>query len=97
MSTDEVGHTTTADVQGAPFEFNAFTVQGVLHQDGFETDAGWTLQGDWEIGAPQGLGTLPGDPATVTKPSPSGTETTLAGTGTESLMAVSAAAGRRRY
>jgi hypothetical protein len=66
-STDLVGHVAIADVQGAPFEFNAFAIQGILHEDGFETDTGWTLQGDWEIDVPQGLGTVPGDPVSASE------------------------------
>ncbi len=61
-SVDEFGNVGVGDAAGAPFEFNAGTIQGELYADGFETDLGWTLEGDWEIGAPQGLGT-PGDPS----------------------------------
>ncbi|MDH3627386.1 MAG: hypothetical protein OES25_06985 [Acidobacteriota bacterium] len=60
-STDVVGNASVADASGSPFEFNGATIQGALYEDGFETDLGWTLEGDWEIGPPQGLGS-PGDP-----------------------------------
>jgi hypothetical protein len=62
LSTNELGQTSVADVDGAPFEFNASTVGGTVFRDGFETDTGWTLEGEWEIDEPQGLGTSPGDP-----------------------------------
>jgi hypothetical protein len=61
-SVDEVGNVSVGDAAGVPFEFNAGKIQGELYADGFETDLGWTLEGEWEIGAPQGLGT-PGDPS----------------------------------
>jgi subtilisin family serine protease len=67
VSTDAQGHSTVADADGAPFEFNGSTMQGVLFEDGFETDTGWTLEGEWERGAPQGLGTSPGDPTAATE------------------------------
>ena len=66
-STDTVGYTSIGDAGGVPFEFNASTIGGIFYQDGFETDLGWTLQGEWEIGVPQGLGTAPGDPAAATE------------------------------
>jgi hypothetical protein len=34
-------------------------------EDDFESDSGWTLAGEWEIGAPQGLGQAPGDPTSA--------------------------------
>jgi hypothetical protein len=61
-STDELGHTSVFDRGGVPFEFNAGTVGGVVYRDNFETAAGWTLGTEWEIDAPQGLGSAPGDP-----------------------------------
>ena len=61
-STDLQGNTTVADNGGAPYEFNGGTLNGIVFEDGFETDIGWTLDGEWEIGAPQGLGSAPGDP-----------------------------------
>ena len=66
VSTDLAGNTTIADVEGTPFEFNAYTFQSVF-EDGFETDIGWTLEGDWQIDAPQGLGTAPGDPTAASE------------------------------
>jgi fibronectin type 3 domain-containing protein len=64
-STDTHGNTTAMDAGGAPFEFNAFTIPGAILRDGFETATGWTLQGEWQIGLPEGQGTSPGDPATA--------------------------------
>ncbi len=66
-STDGVGNVGVADVAGAPFEFNSTLINGVLYSDGFETDAGWTLEGEWEILPPQGLGSSPGDPTSASE------------------------------
>ncbi len=60
-STDAYGNQSVADGQGTPFAFNAGMIPGVF-RDGFETTTGWTLQGEWQIGAPQGKGSAPGDP-----------------------------------
>ncbi|MDH3785635.1 MAG: fibronectin type III domain-containing protein, partial [Acidobacteriota bacterium] len=64
-TTDAAGNSSVVDAGGQPFAFDAFTLNGIVHADGFESDLGWTLEGEWEIGAPQGLGTAPGDPATA--------------------------------
>jgi len=61
-ATDAYGNTSVADADGAPFEFNANTIPGVIFRDDFDTNAGWSLGGEWEIAPPQGLGTAPGDP-----------------------------------
>jgi hypothetical protein len=63
FSTDAYGNTASRDVAGSPFGFNAYRVPGVLWSDDFESSGGWTLEGEWQIGAPQGKGTAPGDPA----------------------------------
>ena len=65
VSTDDQGHTSTADAGGNPFAFNAAGFGGVSFRDGFEADNGWTLAGEWERGAPQGLGTYPADPTSA--------------------------------
>jgi len=57
-ATDVYGNTTVSPIH----EFNIQGVPGVYHIDDFETDLGWTLNGEWEIDVPQGLGTAPGDP-----------------------------------
>ena len=62
VATDAYGNSGVADADGAPFEFNANTIPGAIFRDNFDTDTGWTLAGEWEIDAPQGLGTSPGDP-----------------------------------
>jgi hypothetical protein len=61
-STDAYGNVSVVDAEGAPFELNAATIPGGLFRDGFESLTGWALQGEWEIGEPQGLGSSPGDP-----------------------------------
>ncbi len=62
VSTDLRGNAAVADAAGDPFELNAGALRGVAYEDGFETDLGWSLDGEWEIAAPQGLGSAPGDP-----------------------------------
>ncbi len=64
-STDALDYTSVFDLAGAPFGFNAGTVGGVVYRDNFESDGGWTLGAEWEIDAPQGLGSAPGDPPTA--------------------------------
>ncbi len=65
VSTDTAGNRSIADVGGVPFQFDGFTLQGIVYEDGFESPTGWTLDGEWEIGVPQGLGTSPGDPTSA--------------------------------
>jgi hypothetical protein len=56
-STDASGNPAVADDNGAPFAFATWTIPGVYWRDGFEHgQAGWNLQGEWEIGPPQGKG-----------------------------------------
>ncbi len=65
-STDAEGNTTVADAGGQPFAFQTFQIPGLYHLDDFENGgADWTLQGEWEVGPPQGLGGSTGvdDPA----------------------------------
>lgn len=61
-SADAYGNTRVVDAAGAPLEFNANKVPGVLRRFDFESSTGWTLEGEWQIGAPQGSGASPGDP-----------------------------------
>jgi hypothetical protein len=61
-STDAYGNTIAYDAAGAPFEFNLDRIPG-LFRDTFETTTGWTLEGDWQIGTPRGLGTPQPDPS----------------------------------
>ena len=60
-SSDAYGNTLVSDNGGVPFEFNAWKIPGLWRED-FETSSAWTLEGEWQIGSPQGLGTSPGDP-----------------------------------
>ncbi|HEX6853172.1 MAG TPA: hypothetical protein VF139_17385, partial [Candidatus Polarisedimenticolaceae bacterium] len=60
-STDAYGNSRVYDASGSPFEFNAFRIPG-LFRDEFESTTGWTLEGEWQIQAPEGRGTSPGDP-----------------------------------
>jgi hypothetical protein len=60
-STDAYGNTRVLDAGGVPFEFNAYRIPGVF-RDEFESLTGWTLEGEWQIGSPEGEGTSPGDP-----------------------------------
>jgi hypothetical protein len=57
QSTDVYGNTTLVDDAGQPFSFHTFDIPGLYHHDDFESGApGWTLEGEWEAGTPQGLG-----------------------------------------
>ncbi|MCP3978265.1 MAG: S8 family serine peptidase [bacterium] len=60
---DGLGNEHVADVAGAPFVFKLSRIGGLLFHDNFESVNGWTLPGEWEIGAPQGLGSSNSDPA----------------------------------
>jgi hypothetical protein len=60
-STDGNGNTSTAGA-GTPFALNGQTIPG-LFKDQFESNTGWTLEGEWQIGAPQGKGQT--DPTTA--------------------------------
>ncbi|HKQ63299.1 MAG TPA: fibronectin type III domain-containing protein [Candidatus Polarisedimenticolaceae bacterium] len=62
-STDSLGNVGVGDVAGAPFQFNEFQIPGAIYKEGFENAAGWTLEGEWEIAAPQGRGSNPPDPS----------------------------------
>jgi hypothetical protein len=66
--TDTHGNTTIADDNGQPFFFNTNEIPGLFELESFENGVnGWNLQGEWEVGAPQGLGgsTGPADPASA--------------------------------
>jgi hypothetical protein len=57
QATDEHGNTAVLDDNGQPFSFLTYDIPGLYWRDTFETGApGWTLEGEWEVGAPQGLG-----------------------------------------
>ena len=62
-STDEFGYTTTRDRQASPFSFDLGLIPGLYWKESFEQGSGaWTLEGEWEIGAPQGAGGSTGRP-----------------------------------
>ncbi len=55
--TDGFGDTTEADENGAPFSLNTGLIPGLYFRDSFEDgNNGWTLEGEWEIGPPEGRG-----------------------------------------
>jgi len=60
---DAHGNPAHFDAGGGPFVARSHEIPGAVFKDGFETATGWTLEDEWQIGAPQGLGTSPGDPA----------------------------------
>ncbi len=62
-TTDTYGNGSFFDAGGAPFAANVFEIAGALYKDGFESDLGWTLDDEWELGVPEGLGSGSGDPA----------------------------------
>ena len=54
---DEFGNETIADDNGQPFELRIYDIPGLYSLETFENGTnGWTLPGEWEVGAPQGLG-----------------------------------------
>ncbi len=56
-STDAAGNGTIADAAGSPHTFRTWTIPGLYWRETFEgASPGWTLQGEWEIGAPLGKG-----------------------------------------
>ena len=65
VATDVYGNARTFDASGAPFEANVRRIPPGVFKDTFETLSGWTLQGEWQIAAPQGKGTSPPDPTTA--------------------------------
>ncbi len=65
FSTDAQGNSTVRDAGGTPYEFNAWKIPGAIFRDDFESSTGWTLEGEWEIGSPLGLGSSQPDPSTA--------------------------------
>jgi hypothetical protein len=56
-STDVYGNQRVGDVQGTPHTFRANNIPGLYYRQTFENGShGWTLQGEWQVGTPQGLG-----------------------------------------
>ncbi len=61
--TDAYGNSVVWDDNGAPFRFSLGTIPGLYYRATFENGPdGWTLQGEWQVQAPQALA---GDPATA--------------------------------
>jgi hypothetical protein len=61
--TDEHGALRVADAGGQPFTFNLNQIGGLVFFEDFESETGWTLEGEWERGTPLGLGSNAGDPS----------------------------------
>jgi subtilisin family serine protease len=62
-STDEYGYESTVDADGEPFAFSNALIPGLYWKESFENGAnGWQLGGEWEVGAPGGLGGSQGRP-----------------------------------
>lgn len=62
-STDAPGNQRLLDRNGVPFSFQTWLIPGLYWRDSFDgTPTGWTLQGEWEIDAPRGLGVGSGFP-----------------------------------
>jgi hypothetical protein len=67
-STDTHGNLTVANDGGGPFSLHSFDIPGLYGLQTFEGDtSGWTLEGEWEVGEPGGIGgsSGPSDPATA--------------------------------
>ena len=62
-STDAQGNVRTADISGSPYALSAGIIPSFF-KDTFEAASGWTLEGDWQIQAPMGLGNGP-DPSSA--------------------------------
>jgi serine protease AprX len=56
-ATDEHGYQAVADNFGTPHAFSLGLIPGLYWKESFEgSTAGWTLGGEWQVGAPQGRG-----------------------------------------
>ncbi len=56
-STDTWGYEASADRAGTPFATSLGTIPGLYWRETFESGVnGWTLGGEWQVGAPQGKG-----------------------------------------
>jgi len=61
-STDAYGNTAVADAGGTPYPFSTWDIPGLYYRETFENGVnGWALQGDFEVGPPQGLGVSAGN------------------------------------
>lgn len=61
VARDRVGNETTLDAGGTPFALNVGLLPGFFRDD-YEGTPSWTLEGEWQIAAPQGRGTNNPDP-----------------------------------
>ena len=61
-TTDAHGASREAGGEGQPLQFNLNRIGGLIFHDNFETDSGWTLEGEWERGRPGALGSSSKDP-----------------------------------
>lgn len=63
VAIDRAGNQSVLDGPGGqPFAFNVGRIPG-LFRDDYEGTNGWTLEGEWQVGAPQGKGTNDPDPS----------------------------------
>lgn len=61
--TDRYGNAFVYDDGGQPFSFRTYDIPGLYAMADFEDGGiGWTLDGEWEVDAPQGLGGSTGTP-----------------------------------
>ncbi|MBP7149389.1 MAG: fibronectin type III domain-containing protein [Acidobacteria bacterium] len=58
-STDSRGYSTVVDRGGTPHVAHSGMVPGTIFVENFETPSGWSLEGEWQIAAPRGLGGVP--------------------------------------
>jgi hypothetical protein len=64
-STDAHGNLAVGNDQGQPFSLYSFDIPGLYYLQTFESNpTDWSLEGEWEVGAPQGIGGAagPADP-----------------------------------
>ncbi|MEW5807434.1 MAG: hypothetical protein AB1756_08835 [Acidobacteriota bacterium] len=62
-STDVYGNRMIADLNGIPHVTHTWDIPGLYWRETFEGDtSGWTLNGEWQIGTPQGKGGAYGNP-----------------------------------
>ncbi|RLE17672.1 MAG: hypothetical protein DRJ50_13785, partial [Actinobacteria bacterium] len=61
-TTDAHGASREAGGGGQQLQFNLNRIGGLIFHDNFETDTGWTLEGEWERGTPSALGSASKDP-----------------------------------
>ncbi|HZN55573.1 MAG TPA: hypothetical protein VFB67_09650 [Candidatus Polarisedimenticolaceae bacterium] len=64
-TTDAFGNQSVLDANGAPYSFTTWRIPPGVYKETFESSPAWTLEGDWQIATPQGLGTPPADPASA--------------------------------